>query len=141
MIPKAFQLLTSVSTHNARMLIIFLSNYSLKLKDILNDCHFNTQRACLTNTQAIDIFNKYLYPAASECASSCVPGMPTNVHTALANIAFAACGTLNQYVNMKALLKKKDWQSASNELKDSKWCRDVKSIRCNLDATCVVSER
>ncbi|CAF4707894.1 unnamed protein product [Rotaria socialis] len=67
--------------------------------------------------------------------------MPTNVHTALADIAFAACGTLNQSVNMKALLKKKDGQSASNELKDSKWCRDVKSIRCNLDATCIVSER
>ena len=112
---------------------------NLKLRDVLNDCKLATSKACLTTSQAIDIFEKNNYPEASACASSYAQGMPTSVHAALTDIAFAGCGTLNQFVKMKAALDKKDWRAASNELKKSKWCTDVRSTRCNLDVACIAS--
>ena len=116
-----------------------LAQYKLKLDNVLNDCYYSTRKACLTNAQATGMFNSITYPEASACASSYVSGMPTSVHAALTDVAFAGCGTLNQFLLMKGALNRRDWKSASNELKNSKWCLDVKSTRCNLDATCIAS--
>ncbi|CAF1475777.1 unnamed protein product [Adineta ricciae] len=116
-----------------------LAKYRLKLADVINDCKKSTKKACLTESQATDIFNNYIYPEASNCASEYVSGMPTSVHAALTDVAFAGCGTLKQFVKMKAALGKKQWKTASEELKGSKWCADVKSTRCGLDAACIAS--
>ncbi|CAF3214620.1 unnamed protein product [Rotaria sp. Silwood2] len=118
---------------------MFLTQYRLKLQDALNDCKFSTRNACLTDAHAADIFNNNIYPAASACASSYAFGMPTSVHAALTDVAFAGCSTLNKFIKMKAALDMRDWKSASNELKISLWCIDVKSTRCNHDAACIAS--
>lgn len=115
-----------------------LSSYNLNLKDVLNDCKHSTRKACLTYAQAADMFNKILYPPASVCASSYASGMPAGVHAALADIAYSSCAILNQFVKMKAALIKKDWRSASNNLKTSRWCQQVRPIRCNLIAGCLI---
>jgi GH24 family phage-related lysozyme (muramidase) len=116
-----------------------MAKYNLKLADVLNDCKESKQKACLTNAQATDIFNNNIYPAASQCATTYAPGMPTSVHAALTDVAFAGCGTLNQFIKMKAALDKKQWKTASDELKNSRWCTDVKSTRCGLDVACIAS--
>ncbi len=116
-----------------------MAQYKLKLVDVLNDCKNSTQKACLTHTQATDIFTNNIYPEASQCASSYASGMPTSVHAALTDVAFAGCGILNQFIKMKAALVKEEWKTASNELKSSKWCIDVKSTRCGLDVACIAS--
>jgi GH24 family phage-related lysozyme (muramidase) len=116
-----------------------LAKYKLKLADVLNDCKDSTQKACLTYTQATDIFDNYIYPEASQCVSTYAPGMPTSVDAALTDIAFAGCSTLNQFVKMKAALDTRQWKTASDELKNSKWCTDVKSTRCGLDVACIAS--
>ncbi|CAF1168525.1 unnamed protein product [Adineta steineri] len=116
-----------------------MAKYKLKLTDVLADCQKSTKNACLTTAQATDIFNNGNYPEASSCVSRYAPGMPTSVHAALTDIAFAGCGTLNQFVKMKAALVAKQWKTASDELKSSKWCTDVKSTRCGLDVACIAS--
>ncbi|CAF4579446.1 unnamed protein product, partial [Rotaria magnacalcarata] len=103
------------------------------------DCMSSTRKSCITDYQATDIFKNYAYPEASACAASYAPGMPTSVHAALTDVAFAGCGTLKGFVKMRAALYKNDWKSASNELKNSVWCKDVKSNRCNLNMACIAS--
>jgi GH24 family phage-related lysozyme (muramidase) len=114
-----------------------MAKYKLKLADVLKDCKDSTQKACLTTAQATDIYNNNIYPEASLCALSYASGMPTSVHAALTDVAFAGCGTLSQFIKMKAALDKKQWKTASDELKSSKWCTDVKSTRCGLDVACI----
>ncbi|CAF0973019.1 unnamed protein product [Adineta steineri] len=113
--------------------------YKLKLNDVLKDCQKSTKNACLTTAQATDIFNNINYPEATKCVSRYAPGMPTSVHAALTDVAFAGCGTLNQFVKMKAALVQKQWKTAGDELKNSKWCTDVKSDRCGRDVACIAS--
>ena len=116
-----------------------MAQYKLKLADVLNDCKQSTKKACLTSAQATEIFNNETYPEAESCASSYASGMPTAVHAALTDVAFAGCRTLNQFAKMKAALTKEDWKTASDELKSSQWCTDVKSTRCGLDVACIAS--
>ncbi|CAF0973035.1 unnamed protein product [Adineta steineri] len=111
----------------------------LDAKDILFSFGHVCRRFYTIAPQATDIFNNGNYPEASSCASTYAPGMPTSVHAALTDIAFAGCGTLNQFVKMKAALVAKQWKTASDELKSSKWCTDVKSTRCGLDVACIAS--
>ncbi|CAF1042189.1 unnamed protein product [Rotaria magnacalcarata] len=116
-----------------------LRSYGVKKENVLNDCMSSTRKSCITDYQATDIFKNYAYPEASACAASYAPGMPTSVHAALTDVAFAGCGTLKGFVKMRAALYKNDWKSASNELKNSVWCKDVKSNRCNLNMACIAS--
>ena len=116
-----------------------LSKYGLKLANVLNDCQQSTKRACLTMTQATDIFRNQIYPEASECASQYAPRMPTSIHAALTDVAFAGCHTLNQFAKMRRALINEEWQKASDELRTSKWCADVKSGRCGLNVACIAS--
>uniref|UniRef100_A0A914PMS8 Lysozyme n=1 Tax=Panagrolaimus davidi TaxID=227884 RepID=A0A914PMS8_9BILA len=113
-----------------------LSKFGLSLSDVLADCRLGTQKHCMTNSQMDSIFDAYEYPSATQCADSFAPGLSGQRRAAVADVAFAGCGTLNQFVNMKAALLKKDWATAAKELQNSKWCTQVKG-RCTLDADCI----
>lgn len=116
-----------------------LSKYNLKLSNVLNDCKKNTKNSCLTDNQAIDIFNRINYPEASSCVDQYVPNLPFLKRAALIDVAFAGCGTLNKFVKMKQALVQKDWKEAGIQLKNSAWCAQVKANRCNSDYNCLIS--
>jgi len=114
-----------------------MSKYNLKLADVLDDCEKKTTKNCLTEAQAEEMFNSKNYPEAEKCVDAYVPNLPAVKRAAVIDVAFAGCATLNKFVNMKAALVKKDWVTAAAELKNSKWCKDVKERRCNADANCI----
>jgi GH24 family phage-related lysozyme (muramidase) len=117
-----------------------LEEYNLRLIDVLNDCKRSTRKACLTDWMGALIFNVIYSKEAYMCARRFANGMPPSVRAAVSDVAFSVgCSNLDKFVNMKAALQKKDWQTASMELNRSKWCIDVKTTRCGLAVACIAS--
>ena len=115
-----------------------LSKYKLKLSDVLNDCLYKTKKSCLTYQQVTDIFNTISYPEAASCVDRFVPNLPSTKRAAIIDVAFAGCSTLNKFVKLKKALEDKDWNEAGKQLKNSAWCTQVKSNRCDSDYYCIV---
>jgi GH24 family phage-related lysozyme (muramidase) len=84
-----------------------MSTYNLVLANVLKDCQQKTNKSCLTDAQADDIFNRISYPEAAVCVDRYVPNLSTTKRAAIIDVAFAGCGTLNKFVKMKAALQKK----------------------------------
>lgn len=99
-----------------------MARYGLILANVLTDCQQNTNQYCLNNTQAEDIFNTVSYPEAASCVDQYVPNLPSIRRAAIIDVAFAGCGTLNQFVKMKTALGNKNWTQAAYELRNSAWC-------------------
>lgn len=115
-----------------------MTTYNLSLPNVLKDCRKETNRSCLTDSQADDIFNRISYPEAASCVDRYVPGLPTTKRAAIIDVAFAGCRTLNKFKKMKAALEKQDWQKAGDELRSSAWCTQVRENRCNAAYKCIV---
>lgn len=115
-----------------------LSKYNLTLSNVLKDCTDQTTKYCLTDAYAKDIFNRLTYPEAGRCADRYVPSLPSVIRAAIIDVAFAGCGTLNKFVQMREALNKGDWKKAAAELKDSSWCKQVNQ-RCDSDYNCIAN--
>ena len=115
-----------------------MAKYNMKLTDVLKGCTERTYDSCLTSEQADEIFDTISYPEAAACVDRYVPGLPTIKRAAIIDLAFAGCGTLNEFVKMKDALEKREWTRAGEELRDSLWCQQVRARRCNSDYNCVV---
>ena len=96
--------------------------------------------ATLTDYQIRTLFNDDMVNAVS-CASSWLSQvwgrMSTDQKSAVADMAFnLGCSGLQKFRNMKAALLRGDYGGAADEMRDSKWCRQVKS-RCNRNIACM----
>lgn len=118
-----------------------MSTYHLTLSNVLKDCQQNTNKNCLTDAQVTDLFNRKTYPEAAACVDQYVPNLPITKRAALIDVAFAGCGTLNQFAKMKTALQQQNWQQAGNELQSSSWCTQVKANRCNADYNCIIDSK
>lgn len=52
--------------------------------------------------------------------------MPVKAREVVINMSFMGYGSLSEFVNMRRALRRGDYNSAANEMIDSKWYRDVK---------------
>lgn len=96
--------------------------------------------ATLTDYQIRTLFNDDMANAVS-CASSWLyqvwGRMSTDQKSAVADMAFnLGCSGLQKFRNMKAALLRGDYGGAADEMRDSKWCRQVKS-RCDRNIACM----
>lgn len=96
--------------------------------------------ATLTDYQIRTLFNDDMVNAVS-CASSWLSQvwgrMSTDQKSAVADMAFnLGCSGLQKFRNMKAALLRGDYGGAADEMRDSKWCRQVKS-RCDRNIACM----
>ena len=96
--------------------------------------------ATLTDYQIMTLFNDDMANAVS-CASSWLSQvwwqMSTDQKSAVADMAFnLGCTRLQQFRNMKSALLNGDYDRAAAEMKNSKWCRQVKS-RCDRNIACM----
>ena len=100
------------------------------------------KRECLDNYQIKDLFDDDMAEAV-QCASSWLSRvwsrMGTIRQSAIADMAFnLGCSRLRLFKNMKAALEKGDYTKAVAEMRNSRWCRQVKS-RCDRDIDCMKS--
>ena len=96
--------------------------------------------ATLTDYQIRTLFNDDMANAVS-CASSWLyqvwGRMSTDQKSAVADMAFnLGCYGLQKFRNMKSALLRGDYGGAAAEMRDSKWCRQVKS-RCDRNIACM----
>lgn len=114
-----------------------MSQYGLKLADVLQDCERQTSNHCLTDKDAKDIFYKITYPPSVDCAESYAPGLPPVKREAIIDMAFnMGCATLKQFRQMQTALKERDWEKAAAQAKNSRWCHQV-GRRCDRNAACI----
>ena len=98
---------------------------------------------CLNDSQIQTLFNEDMATALS-CGASWLPkwsSLGVGPQSAVADMAFnMGCGCLKGFICMKAALDRNpiDFQWAAEEMKDSKWCTDVKSQRCGQDIQCMM---
>ena len=98
------------------------------------------RRECLNNYQIMDLFDDDMAEAV-QCASSWLSKvwskMGTTRQSAVADMAFnLGCSRLRLFKNMKAALEREDYAKAAAEMRNSRWCRQVKS-RCDRDIDCM----
>ena len=96
--------------------------------------------ATLTDYQIRTLFNDDMANAVN-CAYSWLSQvwgrMNNNQRSAVADMAFnLGCYGLQQFKNMKAALLRGDYGGAAAEMRNSKWCRQVKS-RCDRNIACM----
>lgn len=101
-----------------------------------------TKRECLDNYQIKDLFDADMAEAV-QCASSWLTKVWSKIGTtrqsAVADMAFnLGCSRLRLFKNMKAALEREDYTKAAAEMRNSRWCRQVKS-RCDRDIDCMKS--
>ncbi|CAF5000272.1 unnamed protein product [Rotaria sp. Silwood1] len=82
--------------------------YNLTLSNVLSDCQRYTNKYCLTNDQAEDIFNQTSYAEAIQCADEYVPNLPLMKRNAIIDVASTSCRALNTFVKMKKALQMKN---------------------------------
>ena len=100
-------------------------------------------RACLNETQIRWLFDSVMNVAV-RCASSWLSSvwskMSEERQSAVADMAFnMGCSRLKTFKKMKAALERQDYGNAEYEMKDSRWCRQMKS-RCDRAAKCMRNE-
>ena len=122
-------------TRNDSEMIMLM--YNLTLRNVLNDCQRDTSKYCLTNDQAEEIFYKISYLEAIQCADKYVPNLPPMKRNAIIDVAFTSCQALNTFVLMKKALEMKNWTEAAEELRDSRWCSQVRRRRCTENYNCI----
>ena len=96
--------------------------------------------ATLTDYQIRTLFNDDMANAVS-CASSWLSQvwgqMSTDQKSAVADMAFnLGCSGVRKFKNMKSALLRGDYGGAAAEMRNSKWCRQVKS-RCDRNIACM----
>ena len=96
--------------------------------------------APLTDYQIRTLFNDDMASAVS-CASSWLYSiwgrLSMDRRSAIADMAFnLGCSGLKKFRNMKAALERLDYSGAAREMRDSRWCRQVKS-RCDRNIACM----
>ena len=94
----------------------------------------------LTDDQIQRLFSGDMASAVN-CASMWLSSvwwkMSTDQQSAVADMAFnLGCSGLMKFRNMKAALERQDYGQAAAEMRDSKWCRQVKG-RCDRDIACM----
>ena len=94
----------------------------------------------LTDYQIRSLFDDDMASAVT-CASSWLSSvwwkLSTDRQSAMADMAFnLGCRGLMQFRNMKAALERGDYAGAAREMRNSKWCRQVKS-RCDRNIACM----
>ena len=97
-------------------------------------------RACLSSYQIQKLFTDDMANAVS-CASSWLSSiwwqMSSDKQSAVADMVFnMGCSRLRKFRNMKAALEKQDYRKAAVEMRNSRWCTQVKS-RCNRNISCM----
>ena len=96
--------------------------------------------ATLTDYQIRTLFYYDMANSVS-CASSWLSQvwgrMNSDQKSAVADMAFnLGCSGLKKFRNMKAALLEGDYSGAAREMRNSKWCRQVKS-RCDRNIACM----
>ena len=81
---------------------------------------------------------------AVRCVSSWLPNtwllMNNDQRSAIVDMAFnLGCAGLKKFKNMETALKLREYRRAAAEMRNSKWCRQVKS-RCLRDISCMTGE-
>ena len=107
------------------------------------DANFSLVRtgtACLSDDQIRTLFH-YDMTVAVQCASKWLSSawsrMTTDQQSAVADMAFSmGCSRLKTFKKMKAALQRQDYESAEVEMRDSRWCRQVR-IRCDRATNCM----
>lgn len=98
------------------------------------------KKKCLNDNQIRDLFDDDMAEAV-QCASGWLSKVWSKMgktrQSAVADMAFnLGCGRLKQFKNMKAALERQDYTKAAAEMRNSRWCRQVKS-RCDRDIACM----
>lgn len=97
---------------------------------------------CLTHSQIKDLFDDDMAEAV-QCAASWLSKVWSKLgstrQSVIADMAFnMGCSRLKQFKKMKAAIEEQDYTKAAAEMRNSRWCRQVKS-RCDRDIKCMQS--
>lgn len=102
-----------------------------------------TGRACLSDSQVRKLFDKNMADAvwcASSWLSSVWSKMSEERQSAIADMAFSmGCSRLKTFKKMKAALERQDYVRAKHEMRESRWCRQLRS-RCDRGGACMHAE-
>ncbi|KAJ3105107.1 hypothetical protein HDU97_008511 [Phlyctochytrium planicorne] len=100
---------------------------------------------CMSQELAQSIYEATSCRAAQNIAEDFAPGMPGRagvtgrVKAGVTDMAFMGKDGLGQFKNLKEALTKGDFASASYEVMNSQWCRDVHEPRCSQTTQCISS--
>lgn len=97
---------------------------------------------CLTDSQIKDLFDDDMAEAV-QCARSWLSKvwsiLGSTRQSVIADMAFnLGCSRLKQFKRMKAAIEEQDYTKAAAEMRNSLWCRQVKT-RCDRDIKCMQS--
>ena len=97
---------------------------------------------CLTDSQIRDLFDEDMAEAV-QCAASWLSKvwykLGNTRQSVIADMAFnLGCSRLKQFRKMKAAIEKQDYTKAAAEMRNSRWCRQVKSC-CDRNIKCMKS--
>ena len=118
---------------------VIMRRYGLNVTAVKQDCYEHTAKHCLTQANALDLFNTISYPDKVGCVDRFVSGLPPTVKAAVVDMAFGGCSSLQGYHKMKDALMKRDWKRAADESTESDWCGIVGAARCQMDHRCIAS--
>ena len=94
---------------------------------------------CLDDSQIERLFNKDMDSAVG-CTSSWVSNwgsLGSDPQSAIADMAFnMGCTKLHGFTDLRTALEDEDYSKAVDAMKDSQWCRQLKS-RCDRDVACM----
>ena len=113
-----------------------ITNIGANYKNILR------KSECLTDSQIKDLFDDDMAEAV-QCARSWLSKVWSKLgstrQSVIADMAFnMGCSSLKQFKRMKAAIEEQDYTKAAAEMRNSRWCRQVKS-RCDRDIKCMQS--
>ena len=100
--------------------------------------------ACLNNSQVRQLFENEMTKVV-RCASSWLSSVWSRMNkerqSAIADMAFSmGCTRLKTFKKMKAALERQNYGEAVHEMRDSRWCRQVKS-RCDRATKCMQQDQ
>ena len=97
-------------------------------------------KACLNDSQVRQLFENKMNEevrCASLWLSSVWSKMNEERQSAIADMAFSmGCARLKTFKKMKAALERQNYDQAKREMRDSRWCRQVRS-RCDRATECM----
>ena len=100
-------------------------------------------KACLSDVQIRKLFDydmTFAVQCTSQWLSSAWSKMSTDRQSAIADMAFSmGCSRVKTFKKMKAALQRRDYSNAEREMRDSRWCRQVRS-RCDRATKCMRQE-
>ena len=100
-------------------------------------------KACLSENQVERLFNNTMVFCV-RCVSSWLASVWSKMsemrRSAVADMCFSmGCSRVKTFKKMKAALQRHDYEKATYEMRDSRWCRQVRS-RCDRATRCMQHE-